>query len=106
MTGQKLSGLFEIDGGDTVLYSRPEGEAQAWGPHTGHNFFEAAPILNAEELRRVVDDFRQSDVPARSVVFTCLYEEGPEEVRVLMARVREGSEERRTKSTLLHVRKS
>lgn len=106
MTGQKLYGLFEVDGGDTVLYSRPEGGGQAWGPRTGHNFFEAAPILNAEELRRVVDDFRRSGAPAKSVAFTCLYEDGPEHVRMLMARMREDSDMSHVKSTLIHIRKA
>ncbi len=106
---QTFYGLFQLDASGTVEYSRMEGEGKADPPHPefdGHNFFlDAAPFLNVEELKRVVDDFRASGVPAASVTFVCDYEDGPEQVRVLLARLCEQSDNRRTKSILMHIRK-
>lgn len=106
---QTFYGLFELDSSGTVMYSRMEGEGPADRPHPeydGRNFFlDAAPFLNAGELKRVVDDFRASDAPVTSVIFTCVYEDGPEQVRVLLARMRVQTDNKRTKSILLHIRK-
>jgi hypothetical protein len=106
---QNFYGLFQLDTSGTVTYSRMEGEGKADRPPTefdGRNFFlDAAPFLNAEELKRVVDDFRASAVPAASVTFVCEYEDGPEQVRVLLARMCEQSDNKLTKSILMHIRK-
>lgn len=109
-TRHRMYGLFEIDAAGTVTYSRLEGESQAQRPHPeldGRNLFsEAAPFLNAEELRRVVNEFRAGNAPAKSITFTCLYEDGQaEQVRVLLARMREQSGAGHTKSVLMHIRK-
>ena len=108
LAGQKVYGLFELDDDNTVLYSRLDDDGGAALPSAGFNgqdFFRAAPFLNAEELRQAVDDFRASGAPARSVTFTCHYEDGPEQVKVLLARLRERSDAGRTKSILAHIRK-
>jgi len=109
-TGRRIYGLFEIDAAGTVTYSRLEGEAPANLPPPefyGRDLFsEAAPFLNGEELRRVVNEFMAGNAPASSVTFTCLYEDGQEErVRVLLARMREQSADGHTKSVLMHIRK-
>jgi hypothetical protein len=44
-------------------------------------------------------------VPASSVTFVCEYEDGPEQVRVLLARMCGQSDNKRTKSILMHIRK-
>ena len=106
---QNSYGLFQLDASGTVEYSRLEGEGQADRPHpefNGRNFFlDTAPFLNAKELKRVVDDFRASGALATSVTFVCEYEDGPEQVRVLLARMHGRADDRRTKSILLHIRK-
>ena len=109
LTRQNFYGLFQLDASGAVEYSRMEGEGKADRPHLefdGRNFFlDAAPFLNAEELKRIVDDFRASKVPATSVTFVCDCEDGPEQVRVLLARMCEQSDNKRTKSILMHIRK-
>jgi len=106
---QNFYGLFQLDASGAVEYSRMEEKGKADRPHTefdGRNFFlDAAPFLNAEELKRVVDDFRASAMPAASVMFVCDYEDGSEQVRVLLARMCEQSDNKRTKSILMHIRK-
>jgi hypothetical protein len=106
---RKLFGLFELDPAGTVLYSRiePDGEATSSAPNVaGHNFFnEVAPFENAEELRRRISVFANSDGQADNFNFTCQCDDGPLPVRVLLACIRERSNGRNTKSILVHIRK-
>lgn len=108
---RKLYGLVEIDRAGTVLYARFEGEAAASfsAPDaTGRNFYaEVAPFQNVGEFRQRLEDFRKDSQPALSLDFTCQYDDGPLPVRVLLARIRERSEQRDvTKSILVHIRKA
>lgn len=106
---QKLFGLFELDPAGTVLYSRiePDGGARVKAPDVaGHDFFnEVAPFENAEELRLRVRNFTDGDGQADNFHFTCRVEGGSLPVKVLLARVRERSDGKSTKSILLHIRK-
>ena len=106
---QKLYGLVEIDQAGTVLYSRFEGDAAASfaaRDTTGRNFYtEVAPFRNVGEFRHEVDGFRNGTQPAHSINFTCDYEDGPLPVRVLLARIRERSQEDVTRSILVHIRR-
>jgi hypothetical protein len=106
---QQLFGLFELDPVGTVLYSRvePDGDADAGMPSVaGHDFFkEVAWFANAEELRRRIDAFTNSEAQADNFHFTCLCDGGPLPVKVLLARIREWSDGRHTKSILVHIRK-
>jgi hypothetical protein len=106
---QKLFGLFELDPAGTVLYSRmePDGKGDGHMPDVaGHNFFETvAPFENAEELRRRIASFTRGDIQADNFHFSCRYENGPLLVKVLLARIRESSNGKHTKSILVHIRK-
>jgi hypothetical protein len=106
---QKLFGLFELDAAGNVLYARMEMDGNGNGTVpcvAGQNFFETvAPFENTEELRRRVNVFTRSDGPADSFHFTCDFGEGPLLLKVLLARIREQSNGKHTKSILLHIRK-
>jgi hypothetical protein len=109
LSRQRVYGLFELDDEGKVLYSRLEVDGVAARPRAvfdGRNFFEAAQLLNAEELRKLVRDFRASGAQVSNVVFTCRYADGDEDVKVLLTRVRERSDASRTKSILMHVKKA
>jgi hypothetical protein len=107
---QKLYGLVELDSAGTVLYSRFEGDdAAAFTARdaTGRNFYtEVAPFLNAGEFRQRLETFRRGTHPAETMDFTCVYEDGPLPVRILLARIRERSEQDTTKSILVHIRRA
>jgi len=106
---QKPFGLFELDRAGNVLYARmePDGDGHATMPDVaGHNFFEKiAPFKHAEELRRRINLFTLGDGQADSFHFTCDFGDGPLLLKVLLARIREQSNDRHTKSILLHIRK-
>ena len=106
---QKPFGLFELDPLGTVLYSRiePEDAALEEVPNVaGHNFFdEVAPFENADELRRRISNFLDSDEQAENFHFTCQCATGPLPVKALLARIRERSGGEQTKSILVHIRK-
>jgi hypothetical protein len=106
---QKLFGLFELDPAGIVIYSRiePDGDGNQAAPNVaGHDFFEAvAPFVNAEELRRRIRDFTNSNGQADNFHFTCQCDNGPLPVKILLARIRENSNGRHTKSVLMHIRK-
>ena len=108
-TRQKLFGLLELDVEGRVLYSRIDSGTDARnfeGDIRGLNFFtEVAPFENTGELQQHVDDFRLGSQQANTISFTCQYGDGPVQVRVLMARIRERSENDHTKSILVHIRK-
>ena len=107
---RKLYGLIEIDQAGTVLYTRFEGEAAASFAAlgtTGRNFYtEVAPFRNVGEFRQQLDAFRKGAQAAHTIDFTCDYADGPLPVRVLLARIRERSEQEVTKSILVHIRRA
>jgi hypothetical protein len=104
---QKLFGLFELDSAGNVLYSRLEPDGSGAAPDVaGHNFFdEVAPFDNAEELRLRIAAFTNSAGQADNFHFTCRLEDGALPVKILLARVRERSNGKHTKSVLMHIRK-
>lgn len=109
LAAQKLYGLLELDAAGTVLYSRIEGAAAAAAAPdlTGLNFYtEVAPFSNVGEFRKQLDSFSRSAQPASSIDFTCDYDDGPVTVRVLLARIRERTQQDATKSILVHIRKA
>jgi photoactive yellow protein len=109
---QKLFGLLELDAAGTVLYSRLEGNATgnlncAVAEVEGRNFFsEVASFLNVEEFHQRLETFSQSSEQANSFEFNCDYEDGAVQVRVLLARVRERSNNCETNSLLMHIKKA
>jgi hypothetical protein len=104
---QQLFGLFELDPAGTVLYSRVEPEGDGAAPSVaGQDFFnEVALFANAEELRRRISAFTNSEAQADNFHFTCLCDGGPLLVKVLLACIRERSNGRHTKTVLVHIRK-
>ena len=107
---QKLFGLFELDLSGTVLYSQPESDVEAGAAvapdAAGRNFFhEVAPFENTEEFRRHICNFIDSNGQADNFLFTCRCDDGPQPVKVILARVRERSNGTRTKSILMYIRK-
>jgi hypothetical protein len=107
---QKLYGLIELDQAGTVLYTRFEGDAAASFSAlniTGRNFYtEVAPFKNVGEFRQQLEHFRKGSEPAYSINFICHYADGPLPVRILLARIRERTEQDVTKSILVHIRRA
>lgn len=108
-TQTKLFGMFELDSANTVIYSRVEGngrgdEIPAPDLNGRDLFDEGSPLINADDLRRRVNNFRSNGAQADSFDFTCEYDDGPVPVRVLLARVRERSGLDDTRSVLMHIR--
>ncbi len=108
---RKFYGLVELDAAGTVLYTRvePDGTPPDVGrpDYTGLNFYtEVAPFRNVAEFRSELESFSRGAQPARSMDFTCDYEDGPVYVRVLLARIRERSDGDTTKSVLVHIRRA
>lgn len=106
---QKLFGLFELDATGTVLYARIETDGQTDGAApdvAGHNFFnEILPFANTEELRRRINAFTKGEGRADNFHFTCQCADGPQLVKVLLARIHERANGKQTKSILVHLRK-
>ena len=110
-TNHRFFGLLELDAAGTVLYYRIEGNsdkgAGALPDISGSNFFtEVAPFANREEFRRLVESFRTREASSESLNFTCQFADGAEPVRVLLARVRERTDDNCTKSVLVHIRQA
>ena len=108
---RKLFGLVELDAAGTVLYSRFESDgalpAGSAPDNTGRNFYtEVVPFSNVVEFRSQLDRFSRGSQPALSFVFTCDYEDGPLQVKVLLARIRERPQADETKSVLVHIRRA
>jgi len=109
IAAQKFFGLVELGSDGTVLYSRIERDDRHYPTAniTGRNFFnEVAPFLNVAEFQTCLDSFTRSSQQANSILFTCQYEDGPMQVKILMARVRERAADDVTKSVLVHIRKA
>jgi hypothetical protein len=109
--GGKFYGLVELDAAGTILYSRVEQDGASsslLAPDlTGRNFYtEVAPFGNVGEFRRQFELFSLGQEPAGSFDFICEYDDGPLTVRVLLARIRERSEQNLTKTILVHMRKA
>ena len=108
---RKLFGLVELNAAGTVLYTRfePDGAPQLGRApdYTGLNFYtEVAPFRNVAEFRHQLDSFSRGSQPAHTLDFTCDYEDGPVNVRVLLARIRERSQADVTGSILVHIRRA
>jgi len=110
LASQKFFGLLELDASGLVLYSRLEKDGRedtSAMDITGRNFFsEVAPFKNVEEFQRCLDSFSRGSQQANSIYFTCQYEDGPQDVKVLLARIRERSDHYQTKAILVHIRKA
>ena len=104
-----LLGLFELDPSGNVLYSRiePDGDSVGILPDiAGRHFFEEVALFkNADEFRRRITRFTDGEGQADNFNFTCQLENGPVHVKVLLARICERNDGKRTKSILLHIRK-
>lgn len=109
-TAKEMYGLVELDHAGTVLYTHFEGDGAATfsaRDFTGLNFYtQVAPFQNAVELRQQLDDFSKGTQPAHTMDFTCDYVDGPVPVRILLARIRERSQDDVTKSILVHFRRA
>src|SRR5688500_16983735 len=105
LTGQELSGLFELDHAGNVLYHRSDSAGTSTGTlpdMTGHNFYdEVAPFENVEEFRQCVTDFTRGAKAADSFDFHCHYDGSKHPVRVLLARICEEADRYKTKSVLV-----
>lgn len=110
LSQSKFFGLVELDATGTVLYSTLEDDGQMPGAAAnlaGLNFYsEVAPFLNVEEFHRHLDNFNRGSEQANSFVFDCDYEDGTVQVRVLLARISERSNNNRTQSLLVHIKKA
>jgi hypothetical protein len=97
-------GLFELDQNGKILYSdNSDYSTNNVRNLRGANFFgEVANGENASELLRRFEIFISAQSPACSFDFTFEHEDGPTEVRILMARLRK---EPADYSFLLHIRR-
>jgi hypothetical protein len=109
-TAHRFFGLLELDAAGTVLYARAEGDGDGSCPPVdlaGRNFYtDCVPFKNVEDFRLLLDRFAGSSDQASSSTFVCEYEDGDVPVKVLLARIRESSDNERTKAILVHIRKS
>jgi hypothetical protein len=104
LTPPKLLGLFELDHAGTVLYYRMD-SAELLPDITGHNFYdEVAHFENVADFRRCVAEFDDGAKDADSFDFDCHYDSANQQVRVLLARIRESVDRNNTKSVLVHIR--
>jgi len=91
LRGNTLLGLFELTDDGKVLYSSiesPEGGLQRHPNVDGANFFtDVAYFSNAAELQRKFELFCLNGARSTSFHFTCQYSQGPQPIRVVMARL-------------------
>ena len=104
--GKILLGLFELADDGKVLYASiesPEGGLQRHPNVDGANFFtDVAYFSNVDELRRKFELFRLNGARSTSFQFTCQYSQGPQPIRIVIARLMADSE---PPSILVHFRK-
>jgi hypothetical protein len=106
LDGKTLLGLFELTDEGTVLYSSiesPEGGIQRHPNVDGTNFFtDVASFSNVNDLQRKFGLFCLNGARSTSFQFTCEYSQGPQPIRVVMARLMTDTG---PTSFLLHFRK-
>lgn len=110
VTAGKFFGLLKLDADGTVLYARAEGDDEGNRQPddlVGRNFYsDAARFKNVEDFRKLLDRFVKSHDQAGGFSFVCEYEDGDVPVRVLLAQVRERTDDSRTKAVLVHIRQA
>lgn len=101
----RILGLFELDENGKVIFASlevPNGKTRDASVAKGADFFtEVSHFANASDLHRRFEMFRQMQRQAQSFDFTCNYDAGPAEVRIIMARL---SKDGGPPSFLVHVR--
>ncbi|CAN5776439.1 hypothetical protein BH18ACI4_BH18ACI4_16390 [soil metagenome] len=102
----QLFGLLEIDEAGTVLYARLENNNERCDISGLNLFSQVLSFTNVEEFRRRLDEFILGGDQANNFTFTCDFDYSSVPVRVLVARIRERTNGERTKSLLVHIRKS
>ena len=106
----KFYGLLELDTNDTVLYSRAEGDDGVERPPddlVGRNFYASVTqFRNVEDFRELLARFVRSRDRAGGFSFVCEYADGDVPVKVLLANIRELTDNRHTSAILLHIRKA
>jgi hypothetical protein len=87
----RILGLFELDENGKVIFASlevPNGKISGATVAKGADFFaEVSRFANAPELQRRFEMFREMQRQAQSFDFTCDYDDGPAEVKVIMARL-------------------
>ena len=105
-THPQLLGLVELDLAGNVLYAKLERD-ESRCDLGGLNFFsDVAPFKNVEEFRRRLESFANGHEPVKSFNFTCDFDDGFVPVKVLVARIRERTDNKRIKSLLVHIRQA
>ena len=100
-------GLVELDSAGTVLYFNPERKEAVTPPLVGRNFFtDIQPVADDESFQRHIKSFRQSSAPSQSFSFTFNLGGGLLNVRVLLARIHEQSQDGGRDSVFVHIRKN
>lgn len=89
-------GLFEFDEAGTILYYHRDGEAApgcvAEGLVGRNLFTDVAPVASATDFRDRIDDFRRAHAASWGFDYCFAGASGSLNVRVLLARVREGGD--------------
>lgn len=106
----KFFGLLKLDADGTVLYARAEGDDERNRQPddlVGRDFYSyVTRFKNVEDFRQLLDRFVESHDQAGGFSFVCEYEDGDVPVRVLLAQVRERTDDSRTKAVLVHIRQA
>ncbi len=104
-----LFGLFELDEKGVVLYARVEnGEPNSLpaGDLAGRNFFnEVEPFVTGDEMRSKIVSFTRGTNIADSFRSAFRLENGSLPVKVLLARILERTDNKRTKSVMVHIKR-
>jgi hypothetical protein len=106
---KSLFGLFQLDLTGTVLYARVEKEEGKSGPAgdlTGRNFFEEVePFTTGDEMRTKIACFTRGTSIADSFRSAFRLESGYCPVKVLLARILEQTNDKRTKSVMVQIQR-
>ena len=100
----KLLGLFEIDEGGNILYSRSDPEAKPLIDMTGRNFFELASPETRMTLETKINRFVSGHDQADSFYITHRHSDGEQRVKVLLGRIRHHNDGNASNSVLVHLR--
>lgn len=108
---QNIFGVYELDAGGVVLYSRAALPKEAhdnskFTSQVGRNFFDdIIKFDNAGDLRRRIEIFMLNQQSVESFHFTCRAAEQAVQTRIMLVRISERSEYGRAKSIIMDIRK-
>ncbi|MGB9179123.1 MAG: hypothetical protein WCB68_07730 [Pyrinomonadaceae bacterium] len=108
---EPLTGLFELDTAGTVLYYSPETDGgstvEPLPDIIGRNLYTEIPVAQSfKTLRERLDTFRTSSERTQTFVFVFQFENRLLPMRVMLSRVRDGSERGESELILIQITKA